>query len=490
MFVIARRLVPDTNRDDVYIVSGYTSSKNPAINSMQSILQHSHVMAGWVWRVLALVMLPVSVALAADSIDLSLEKARTLVQQGQFAEALPLLRALPLDGSDQYDILFLIGLASMELAVRTSDTTGRRDDLLEQAIFAFRAMLIYQPGLVRVRLELARSYFLKGDDDRAKEHFERVLADKELPRAVALNVLGFLKQIQSRRRWSVYRGFSLAPDSNINAASNEETVYLYGLPFRRDAEFLARSGTGVSLWGGGEYQHPINSQWRVRVGADLFLQEYSGSRFDQSIVSTHVGPRWLIDGATEASLLAVARQRWVGTDPYSNDLGMRFEIRHRLTRNWLVKGRSSWYRRHYKQSDFLNGTLLDFTGNVSWLATSNLRVDAKLGYTRDRPGLERQQSDTPWGALGASVALPQGYTVGGEFAFYRARHKADWSTLTQGDRIRRDQTEIWRLSLQNRSWTLWGMSPKLILAREGRNSNAQTYDYQRERVELQFVEQF
>ena len=77
-------------------------------------------MAGWVWRVLTLVMLHVSVALAADSIDLSLEQARTLVQQGQFAEALPLLRALPLDGSDQYDILFLdwagfngIGLADL-----------------------------------------------------------------------------------------------------------------------------------------------------------------------------------------------------------------------------------------------------------------------------------------------------------------------------------------------------------------------------------------
>ena len=34
------------------------------------------------------------------------------------------------------------------------------------------------------------------------------------------------------------------------------------------------------------------------------------------------------------------------------------------------------------------------------------------------------------------------------------------------------------------------MSPQLILVREDRNSNAQTYDYQRERVELQFVEQF
>ena len=115
------------------------------------------------------------------------------------------------------------------------------------------------------------------------------------------------------------------------------------------------------------------------MGVDLFRQEYSGSQFDQSVVSTHVGPRWLIDGATEASLLAVARKRWIGTDPYSNDLGMRFETRHRLTRNWLVKGRSSWYRRHYKQSEFLNGTLLDFTGNVSWLATSNLRGGYEVG---------------------------------------------------------------------------------------------------------------
>ena len=146
------------------------------------------------------------------------------------------------------------------------------DDLLEQAIFAFRAILIDQPGLVRARLELPRAFFLKGEDRLAQEHFERALADEELPRAVALNIIGFLKQIQSRHRWTVYRGFSLAPDSNINAASNEETVSLYGLPFRRDAESLARSGTGASLWGGGEYQYPINSQWRVRAGVDLFRQ--------------------------------------------------------------------------------------------------------------------------------------------------------------------------------------------------------------------------
>ncbi len=34
------------------------------------------------------------------------------------------------------------------------------------------------------------------------------------------------------------------------------------------------------------------------------------------------------------------------------------------------------------------------------------------------------------------------------------------------------------------------MSPQLALVKEDRNSNAQTHDYQRNRMELQFVEQF
>ena len=35
-----------------------------------------------------------------------------------------------------------------------------------------------RPGLVRVRLELARAFFLKGEDSLARSHFERVLAGK------------------------------------------------------------------------------------------------------------------------------------------------------------------------------------------------------------------------------------------------------------------------------------------------------------------------
>ena len=48
-------------------------------------------------------------------------------------------------------------------------------------------MLVKGPGLVRVRLELARAFFLKEEDSPATRHFEQVLAGQP-PAAVALNV--------------------------------------------------------------------------------------------------------------------------------------------------------------------------------------------------------------------------------------------------------------------------------------------------------------
>ena len=54
---------------------------------------------------------------------------------------------------------------------------------------SFRTILIDQPELVRVRLELARAFFLKGRGRAgAREHFERVLAGDVPDAVVAANV--------------------------------------------------------------------------------------------------------------------------------------------------------------------------------------------------------------------------------------------------------------------------------------------------------------
>ena len=97
----------------------------------------------------------------------------------------------------------------------------------------------------------------------------------------------------------MYLGAAMSPDSNIGGASDEQIIYINDLPFRRDAEELTTSGIGVSVWTGGEYQYPLGDRLRLRLGGDLSRQDYGGSKFDQTFVSAHAGPRWLVDRDTD-----------------------------------------------------------------------------------------------------------------------------------------------------------------------------------------------
>ena len=59
-------------------------------------------------------------------------------------------------------MLFLIGLAATGASQQPDLADDEREALLDEAIASLHTMLIDRPGLVRVRLELARAFFLKG----------------------------------------------------------------------------------------------------------------------------------------------------------------------------------------------------------------------------------------------------------------------------------------------------------------------------------------
>ena len=137
--------------------------------------------------------------------------------------------------------------------------------LLDEAIAAFRSILIRQPGLVRVRLELALAFYLKEEDALARDHFDRALVGRP-PAALVANINRFLNTMRARRRWQGYFGFSLAPDTNINAASDAEFIYINNLPFRRGQVGRPVPAIGVVGWGGGEYQYPAGRPLAPALG--------------------------------------------------------------------------------------------------------------------------------------------------------------------------------------------------------------------------------
>ena len=280
-----------------------------------------------------------------------------------------LLLTLPATAQD-LDSLFQEGMQAIQEASVTTNEE-RREELLDEAIAMFRDMLVADPNLVRVRLELARAFFLKGEDSLARRHFEAVLAGG-VPDAVAANVHRFLAEIRARRRWSFNAGFAIAPDSNIGAGSDDRTIYIFGLPFQRDAQELTSSGVGLVLWGGGEYHYPLNDRTRLRAGGNLSRREHGGSQFDEASVSAHLGPRILLDERTEASVLATAGQRWVGTVKDHHALGGHIEAGHRVSRTVTVNGRATWEDRHYRTRTSLDGAAGDLSLGGAWVVPATL----------------------------------------------------------------------------------------------------------------------
>ena len=349
------------------------------------------------------------------SSDPRVKTARTLVQRERFAEALAILRPLAAsDHPDQTDVRFLLGLA----ASRGSQDARVEDEirlaLLDEAIAAFRSILIRRPGLVRVRLELALAFYLKEEDQLARGHFDRALVGRP-PEALVANINSFLNIMRARRRWRGYFGFSLAPDTNINAASDAEFVYIGGLPFRRGTQGRASSDIGVVGWGGGEYQFPLASRWRLRTGINLNHREYKGNRFDQTFAGVFVGPRWLLTRNTEMSLLATGSQRWFGGSSFNYDYGARLEVEHRVFAGLRLSGRAAWQDRKYQQNKFLEGPLMVFSLGASYVLFPTVQVNALIGY------LQQDAKRNFWSSTGywTRVGDERGVAVG----LYRGRQR-------------------------------------------------------------------
>ena len=393
---------------------------------------------------------------------------------------------------DNLEALFQQGMVAAEEAA-TAEDEERRDTLLDQAIAAFRKMLVADPNLVRVRLELARAFFLKGEDSLARRHFEAVLAGG-VPQPVAANIHGFLAEIRARRRWTIRGGFAIAPDTNIGAGSDQRIIYIpvFGqpLPFERDADELTSSGVGLVLWGGGEYQYPLSDRTRLRTGANVSRRDHSGSQFDEASVAVHLGPRALLTMSTEASALLTARQNWVGTVKDHHALGGRIEAGHRISRSVTVSGRVSLEDRHYRTRTSLDGVAGDISLGGAWVITPTVRLDLSAGYGRDRPERERERHERYRVGAGVSVALPAGFTVSGGGDYRWTNYEPGWFPHVEDGGARKDETWTARASVYNRGLTLMGFSPELGVVHEVRNTNAQLYDYERTSGELRFVQQF
>jgi hypothetical protein len=204
----------------------------------------------------------------------------------------------------------------------------------DTAISFYRRILVREPASERVRLDLARAFFLKGDYDNADRQFRFARAG-DIDDAVKANVDHFLAAINRLRQWTLNFSFALAPVTNQNAATSASQVNIFGLPFALDKSARKQSGIGLAGKIGGEWSPLLKDNLKARVGADFTRVEYSGGQFDDMTVSAYGGPQLLFDN-WDVSVLVTGFKRWFANQDYVSGMGGKLAADYGITSNWLV----------------------------------------------------------------------------------------------------------------------------------------------------------
>ena len=154
-----------------------------------------------------------------------------------------------------------------------------------EGVLALERYVVNFPDNFNARLELARGYFVMGDDQRAREEFNEVLKAKP-PAAVVANIERFMDALRSRE--SAYRttaGFFLEAgygyDTNVNGGVGNANINLpvfgnvlvgaAGVKTHSDFGWLAAGGNisvpvapGVAVFAGGQMDGKFNGAGDAR----------------------------------------------------------------------------------------------------------------------------------------------------------------------------------------------------------------------------------
>lgn len=416
-----------------------------------------------------------SLPVAAEQLALGdgIRAAKTMMLSGRNAEARMLLHNLASRYRGSNDIDFLLGLLAVE--ARDYDTGIRH----------FRAMLVRQPGAVRVRLELARAFYLKHDYENAFRQFQFARAGKLAP-GVAATIDRFLSAIRNEKSWSYNFSVALAPDTNINNGTSAREVLLFGLPFELSGEARRRSGIGIAVDAGAEFAPRIGRHARLRMGGAVQRRDYRDKDFDDMTVALYSGPRLVLD-KWDLSATGTAFQRRFGGRRLVEGYGAKLDVTRYLDSRTAASLMVSAHQVRYPRYPLQSGRAYSaWVGAFRALSPSS-SLNARLGLSRKTARAPELASWSQSISAGYYRDLAGGFTIYGEPSFTRSRYDA--ADPFFGKR-RIDHLAELHVAVLNRRIVLNRFTPRIGLTLTRRKSSIHLYDLSQRRLEVGFTSAF
>lgn len=168
------------------------------------------------------------------------------------------------------------------------------------AIAALERILLINPTLSNIKLELGVLYLRAGSPDLAVSYIDQALNDPNMPplvRTRAEELLNRAKAGAKRQSFFATLGLAIRTESNANAGPDSPFVRVGGTIGQLADQFTGRSDTSLNLSAALQHRYAFGSQFGHQLETDLYL---FGSRYqdikdvETTLAELRIGPRFYV----------------------------------------------------------------------------------------------------------------------------------------------------------------------------------------------------
>lgn len=399
--------------------------------------------------------------------------AGRLIEEGDYDNALVLLAQLEADGVGGPERDFLDGMVAL----------ARKDYPRAEAMF--RRILEGDPSLVRVRLELARTLFLEKKDEEADYHFRLAIAARP-EKGVVASITRYREAIRARRAWRFNLNLGIAPDTNINSATNTDRVEILGLPFELSPDSKARSGTGAIVGADASVRLWREALVPVYLAGYGRMVRYGDHDFDDIYVGGEAGPEFRVSGG-RLRVAATGLQRWYGGKSLLTSIGARLNYEKVINGKLGLEASLALRRNAYARRSDVDGWDLEAS-----ISANRPLGKSTLGYafaSIDRT-VAHDPGQSSWqGRLGVGALKEIGWGLRPQISLEVARQVNDAPLVLFGG-TRRDWRFQASASIYKRDWNVAGFAPSIRVSWTRNCSTLPIYDQKRLRAEFGIAKAF
>lgn len=290
------------------------------------------------------------------------------------AFALSTVPALPqqsLSGADRATLLkqqaelfqqMLQKPSDLELAFKYADISAQLGDN-EAAVTALERMLLFNPNLPRVDLELGALYFRMGSFDVSRDYFNRAAAANP-PGDVQAKINQYLGQIDKVSGGSALSGFvffgaQYQTDANVAPGSPSISSPISPLVLSLSNDFTKQPDTNIFATAGLLYKYDLGTQSHdtIDATATMFGNHYfKFGRLDLALGEVTGGPRFNFDepglGAQAATVrpYAILNEVGLGGNQYFYTYGAGGDFGVAWPDSWGLNGKAELRQKHFSNA--------------------------------------------------------------------------------------------------------------------------------------------